>query len=271
MSEAHDGAANAVSEDTSAADQVADDTQAQGDEQFGDDAAAAEGEGQGEQPKPRRSPQERIDELTRLRRDAEREAEYWKAKALQPSEAQPAREAQHQPQEASDEPDPADYDHGENDLRYVRDLARWEARQEFKAMAEQERRQQRASSVRQNFETRKAELYPEGEPQGLQRFLSLPTLPEAVVEIVGESEIGPKIADHLGANPAELRRLEGMSPIQQARELTRLEARLSAPPKPTPKTATDAPEPPPQARGTGGRFKVAPDTDDFAAFEKNYG
>lgn len=268
MSEAHDGAANAVSEDTSAADQVADDTQAQGDEPTGDDAAAAEGEGQGEQPKPRRSPQERIDELTRLRRDAEREAEYWKAKALQDTrEAQPAREAQQQPQEAS-RPEREDYD---NDFDYIEALTDYKAEQAAQRLAQAQREQARAQSARQNFETRKAELFPEGEPEGLQRFLRLPTLPEAVVEIVAESDIGPKIADFLGANPAEFRRLEGMSPIQQARELTRLEARLSAPPKPTPKTATDAPEPIPQARGTGGRFKVAPDTDDFAAFDKTYG
>jgi hypothetical protein len=63
---------------------------------------------------------------------------------------------------------------------------------------------------------------------------------------------------------------ERAQPDLQARELTLLETRLTPAAKPTPKTATDAPEPPPQARGAGGQFKVAADTDDFAAFEKQY-
>lgn len=268
MSEANEGAAEAVAQDTTAADQVAEDTQAQGDEPIGDDAPATETETPEQARK--RTARERVEQAVARQREAERDAEYWKAKALQSPGAQPAHEAQqHQPQ-GDDEPDPADYEHGENDLRYVRDTARWEARQEFRVQAENERLQQQARTARQNFETRKAALFPQGDPEGLQSFLRLPTLPSAVIEIVAESDIGPKIADHLGANPAEMRRLEGLNPIQQARELTRLEHRLSEPARPTPKTATDAPEPPPQARGTGGRFTVAPDTDDFAAFDKNY-
>jgi hypothetical protein len=56
------------------------------------------------------------------------------------------------------------------------------------------------------------------------------------------------------------------------RELTLLEARLTPATgsKVPPKTATDAPEPPPTARGSNGQFKVAGDTGDFAAFEKQY-
>lgn len=270
MSEAHDGAAPAASEDTSAAPQVAEEQAlAQGDEQLGDDTPAPEAETPEQARK--RGARERVEQAVARQREAEREAEFWKSKALQATPQQPAQEAQQYLPQGDDEPNPADYEHGENDLRYVRDTARWEARQEFRVQAEQERQIQRAQAARQTFETRKAALFPQGEPEGLQNFLRIPTLPTAVIEIVGESDIGPKIADHLGANPAELRRLEGMSPIQQARELTRLEHRLSEPAKPIPKTATDAPEPPPQARGAAGRFQVAPDTDDFAAFEKNYG
>lgn len=267
MSEANEGAAPAVTEDTSAADQVAEQTQAQGDEQLGDDAAAATDEGQA-QPKPKKSAQERINELTAARREAERDRDFYREQALRNQPQQPAHEAQqHQPQEAS-RPAREDY---EDDFDYIEALTDWKAEQAATRLAQQAREQDKARAARQTFETRKAALFPQGEPEGLQNFLRLPTLPAAVVEIVGESDIGPKIADHLGANPAELRRLEGLNPIQQARELTRLEMRLSEPARPTPKTATDAPEPPPQARGTGGRFTVAPDTDDFAAFEKNFG
>lgn len=276
MSEANNGAPEGVTEtlhDANIDDAQNETSAADAQAETGDDAAAATDEnGQATPPKPKKTVQERIDELTAARREAERDRDFYREQALRAGNGkQPAEEAQqHQPQ-GGGEPDPGDYDHGENDLRYVRDLARWEARQEFMAMAEEQREQERARNARQTFETRRAALFPNGDPEGLQRFREIPSLPSAVVEIVAESDIGPKIADHLGANPAELQRLKGMTPIQQARELTRLELRLSEPAKPTPKTATDAPEPPPQARGTGGRYKVAPDTDDFAAFEKNYG
>lgn len=268
MSEAPDGAAPAASEDTSAADQVTDTTQVQGDEPSGDDAAAAtDDEGQADQPKPKKSPQERINEVTAQKHEALREAEYWKAKALQAPQPQPAPEAQQQPQ-GDGRPARDDY---EDDFEYIEALTDWKAEQAAERLAQRNRQQDQARTARENFHTRKTQLFPGGEPDGLKSFLALKELPVAVIEIVGESEIGPKIADHLGANPAELRRLEGLSPIQQARELTRLEHRLSEPAKPTPKTATDAPEPPPQARGAGGRFTVAADTDDFAAFEKQFG
>lgn len=267
MSEAHDGAAPAVSEDTTAADQVAEETLAQGDEQSGDDAAAAtDDQGQAEQPKPKKTAQERINELTAARREAERDRDFYREQALRVQ--QPAQAAQQEQPQGDGRPDRADYD---DDFQYIEDLTDWKAEQAAQRLAQQSAHRDRVSSVRNNFETRSKALFPAGEPAGLEAFRRIEQLPVAVLEIVGESDIGPKIAEHLGANPAELSRLERLSPIQQARELTRLETRLEGPPKPTPKTATDAPEPIPQARGSGGRFSVAPDTDDFAAFEKQYG
>jgi hypothetical protein len=266
MSETHDGAATAATEDT-LHDANLDDAQnetsaAEHLAEPGDDAAA-------ETPapaKPRQTAQERINELTAARREAERDRDFYREQALRNGNGQqPAQEAQQpQPQEAS-RPHRDDYS---DDFEYIEALTDWKAEQAAERLTAHARQQDQARTTRQTFETRKAALFPQGEPEGLQQFLRIPQLPVAVIEIVGESDIGPKIADHLGANPAELRRLEGMSPIQQARELTRLEHRLTPPARATPKTVTDAPEPPPQARGAGGRFGVAPDTTDFAAFEK---
>lgn len=269
MSEANEGAAEAVTEDAAATTEATEDqTQAQGDEQSGDDAAAATDD---PAPKPKKSAQERINELTAARREAERDRDFYREQALRAQQTQqPAREAQHeQPQEA-ERPDRADF---ADDFEYIEALTDWKAEKAAERLAAQSRQQEQARNARSTFETRAKTLFPEGEPAGLEAFRRIPELPVAVLEIVGDSDVGPKIAEHLGDNPAELRRLEGLSPIQQARELTRLENRLIAPtpaPKPPAKTATDAPEAPPQARGTGGRFTVAPDTDDFAAFEKQY-
>lgn len=264
MSEAHDGAPEGVSEDTTVADQVAEDTS--GELEAGDDAPAATDEGQAPAPKPKQSVQERINELTAARREAERDRDFYREQALRQQQAQPAQEAQDVPQ-ADSRPDPNDY---ATDADFIEALTDWKAEQAAERLFQRQSQQAQVRAKVANFETRTKELFPNGEPVGLSTFKSLPQLPVAVMEIVGESDIGPKIAEHLGANPAELRRLEGLSPIQQARELTRLETRLSTPSKPLPKTATDAPEPLPQARGAGGQFKVSPDTDDFAAFDKAY-
>lgn len=238
----------------------------------GDEAAADADEGQAETPKPRKTAQERFDELTRARREAEREAEYWRAKALQGPQAQPAQEAPQQPQ-GDGRPDPNDYEHGVNDLGYIEDLTDWKAEIAARRVADQARNDERLRVARENYDTRSRALYPEGKPSGLLAFERIEVLPETVLEIVGQSEVGPKIAAHLGDNPAELARLSRLNVVQQGIELGRLEARLVTPPAkatPPPKTVTDAPEPAPQARGAGGQFKVAPDTNDFAAFEKQY-
>lgn len=266
MSEANDAASQGASEDTTATDLVAETTSAEQVEP-GDDAAAAAAEGEA-QAKPKKSAQERINELTAARREAERDRDFYREQALRnQAPAQPAEQAQQQPQ---GDPRPAREDY-EDDFDYIEALTDWKAEQAAERLSARTRQQEQASSARTNFETRAKTLFPDGEPAGLEKFKRLPQLPVAVIEIVGDSDIGPKIAEHLGDNPAELARLERLTPIQQARELTRLEQRLTPPAKPTPKTATDAPEPPPQARGAGGKFTVSPDTDDFAAFEKNYG
>lgn len=274
MTDEIQGAAEAVADDTSAAlDTSAEDqTLAQGDEHSGDDAAAAQDEGQ-DQPRPKKSAQDRIDEVTRARREAERQAEqarrdaeYWREQAMRQN---PAPQTQAQAQES--EPDPANYEHGELDARFIRDHAVFHARQAFREeMAQQSRRTQTQSAL-QTFEQRVTEQFPDGEPAGLKSLRQMPQLSEAVQEVLMASEIGPKLADHLGSNPRELQRISALPPIQQARELTKLEMKLATPPAPTPKTATDAPAPTPQVRGSGGRFTVAPDTSDFAAFEKQYG
>lgn len=258
-----EGAPEGVTEDTAAASIEAEaDT-----ETSGDNAPAAAVEGEAEPAKPKKSAQDRIDELTRARREAERDRDFYKEQALRQAPA--ARE----PQAAapvSDEPDPADYEFGENDLGYVRAIARYEARQEFEQHTKAQLARSTVETKLGSFQSRSEAAFPDGEPEGLKAFRTLPEVPQAIADVILESDIGPKLAEHLGDNPREFRRISGLSPALQARELTLLETRLSAPPKPTPKTATDAPEPPPQARGTGGRFTVAADTDDFAAFEKQH-
>lgn len=234
----------------------------------GVDAAAEPTEAEGEKPKAKRSAQERIDEMAAQKHDALREAEFWKAKALQVQPAQPAQEAQ-TTQQGDGRPNRADYD---DDFAYIEDLTDWKAWNAANHIVQQQTHTQQIRSVVETYQTRAKTLFPEGKPDGLVAFERIDVVPDSVNEIVGTSEIGPKIAAHLGDNPAELDRIRGLSPFHQVRELTLLEARLTpaSGSKVPPKTATDAPEPPPTARGSNGQFKVAGDTPNFAEFEKQY-
>ena len=267
MSDETQGAPEGVTE--TAADQVADQTDAQVQEgEAGDDAAAEAGEGEA-QAKPKKTAQERIDELTRARREAEREAEHWRTLAMQTRQP----EARPEPPKGDTEPDPSQYEYGESDLRYVKDLARYEARQEFRRQAEEEAAARQAREIEQGFAQRqeaaaaKYEDYHRVVIDGANRgtWACTPVMADAIKT----SEAGPDVAYHLAKNPTEARRIAALSPIAQVRELTRLEVKLTAAPQP--RTATSAPEPAPQARGAGGKFTVSPDTSDFAAFDKQYG
>jgi hypothetical protein len=80
-----------------------------------------------------------------------------------------------------------------------------------------------------------------------------PKLPitDVMAQSIQASDIGPEVAYHLGANPKEAERISRLSPILQAKEIGKLEAKLASDP-PVKKTS-NAPTPisPITARSTG--------------------
>jgi hypothetical protein len=277
MSETHDGAAPAVTEDTAAVLTDATETEAPAtaeDGDLGDDAAAETDAGdEGEQPKRKQTVQERINEKTRLQREAERERDYWREQAMRTQQPQPRQEPKAAAEDA--EPDPNDYEHGELDARFIREHATYHAKKAFReeqARTEAERTRSQQLSAFETAADAEAQKHPDfydvvGRDFGRTAAVCTPVMSDAIVA----SPDGPTLAYHLAKNPAEARRIAALTPLAQAVELGRLSAKLASPPAPTAKTATDAPAPTPQVRGQGGRFTVAPDTDDFAAFEKQFG
>lgn len=277
MSENHEGAPEGVTQDTTAAEQVADQTLAQGDEQFGDDAPA-ETEGQAPAPKPKKSVQERIDELTAARREAERDRDFYREQALRQTDA-PTNAPRSQAEYVDEDPAPSpdEFEYGENDARFIRAHATWEARREVSRQFEERAARQAEEAERQRFNERAmsyADATPDffdvvGQDFGRAAAVMTPVMQQAA----RTAEEAPAVAYHLAKHPAEARRIAALNPFAQAVEIGKLAARFGAQPasRPTPQHATNAPEPPPQVRGPGGRFKPSPDTDDFAAFEKTYG
>jgi hypothetical protein len=162
--------------------------------------------------------QPRIDELTRARREAEREALYWK---------QVAQGAQSPAQAAPKRPAPEDFsDYGQ----YVEALTDWKANEAVAKRLEQD-------ATRKVVETR-AQTFAERQTQART---AMPDYDEVVGgsdtpianhvgEVIMESDLGPQLAYHFAKNPDVLLRLNGMNPTAAAREIGRLEATLSAKP-----------------------------------------
>lgn len=81
-----------------------------------------------------------------------------------------------------------------------------------------------------------------------------------------EADNGEEIAYFLGKNPKEAARIVALNPIAQAREIGKLEAKLSAEP-PKPKTPSKAPAPISPVGGKSGASNDVPsDSDDMATW-----
>jgi len=80
-----------------------------------------------------------------------------------------------------------------------------------------------------------------------------PKLPitDAMAQTIQASEVGPDMAYYLGSNPKEADRISRLSPLQQAKELGKIEAKLSD--NPPVKKTSNAPAPiaPITARSSG--------------------
>lgn len=241
-------------------------------EQVDGEQAQVEGAEEGEEteeqaaPKPKKSAQERINEVTAARREAERQAEFWRNEAMRQREQPQARTAPVQPRDVAPHPD--DFHHGDADPLYLVALAKYEAKTEIRQEYEARDQQTRLTGQLSTFEQRVAEQFPDGEPEGIAALKSLPRLRSEITDVIFNSDKGPLLADHLGDNPSALRRLEGLPAHMVGFELARIEAALSAPVAPLINRVTKAPDPAPKPRGNGGQFAVSPETNDFAAFER---
>lgn len=84
-----------------------------------------------------------------------------------------------------------------------------------------------------------------------------PAISAYMMEVIKESDIGPEVAYYLGKNVAESHRIFALSPLQQAKELGRIEASLSSGNTPPARRTSSAPDPiKPVAGNRGTTLKV---------------
>lgn len=191
----------------------------------GEDASPAEAdEGEAEEAKPKGGFQRRISELTYRVRDTERDRDHWRDLAIQLQRSpQPQSQQYAEPEGEFDEGHPPQVDTNAVILT---------VRQQLEA-------EQRLSS----FEAKVRESYPDGEPEGISALRNAPGqyATPAIFDLVTGSDIAPKVADYLGINQTELRRLASLPPHRQGFEFARLEDRIRSERSPVTRAPPPAP------------------------------
>lgn len=187
-------------------------TPAEGAEKAPGKSDAAEKPDKSKSEEPRRSrAQERIDQLTRAKHDAERRAD-----AL-------AKEVERLRKPLTLKPDATEDERAAHSNRVaVRDEMREQAEANAHAAAEQ------AHATRKQIFEAKVSAVSERAPDALAKFYQAPCT-QVMADFLAESDKAGELAIHLGNNPHEALRIAEMPAARQAIELARLEGRLSAP------------------------------------------
>lgn len=225
-----------------------------------------------EQPKPKRdSIQARIDKSVAAQRQAERERDELRAR-LDSLERQPRRDEPRQPAAPQAPkyytgPPPSEDEIGSKFKDYpefIRETARWQVAEERAADAMQAR--QRATYERHEATATKfAERIQKAEQTDPEFWSKISpdianltpssalgpgerrTVYHAIADLIFDSEYSTELMAHLSANRTDFQRLSTLPPHHLAREMGRLEARISGPPAahsgPAAKPVSQAPPP----------------------------
>lgn len=211
----------------------------------------------------------RIDELTGNWRETQRDRDFWKNRALelegkgkQNNGAQANGSGEERSGEGNDDVDDedvktlADFKYDEKAYgKYIRDLARAESKREADAVRNEikgERTEAEKVAALTEFQD-KAVTWAKGQnlenPEVMFKSPAEggPAISGEMAEAIQTSEHGPALLNYLARNVAESKRIYKLPPLQQARELGRLEAKFAA--APAQSTASGAPPPPPQVKG----------------------
>ena len=190
-------------------------------------------------------PKERIDEVTKARREAERDRDYWKQLAQQqrvaPEPVEPGKTL-------------ADFDYDEGKFtEYLSAKAKAEAVAESKQEVDQEKgaRLQADFLGRENDFASKVDDY--------HTTITSPTLQfsPAMAAATLHADKGPELRYYLGKNPEVSAKLANMAPIDMAIELGRIESTKLG--KEKPPSVTKAPKPVPKIAGADSKPTVSID------------
>lgn len=180
----------------------------------------------------------RIDELTRYRREAERERDYWRSLAEKARETPKVEPEVEKPKSLED----FGYDEAKFNAHTLSLVEKRSVEAAKRAIAEERAREAEEASFSDFLDRANdfAKTVPDYyEVTGNE---DLPfTRGSALLQTMVDAELGPQIAYHLAKNPRLAHDIARLPPLQQAREIGRIEAKLSE--KPTVPKVSEAPPP----------------------------
>jgi hypothetical protein len=232
-------------------------------------------------PKKKSGTQRRIEKLVKQRAEVERERDMLREQLLKNQNAKP--EGQQPDAKAADpsqKPNSNNYDSYDD---YVEALTEWKADQKLKAKDEEVKKETLQNQVKERVKTHndRVDAYRKDhadfdkhltsffEEQGTGFAIS-----GALQELITESDNGPALLHELVKSPEEFVRLNSLSAMSAAREIGRLESKLSSAPEKTEntktKTITKAPPParPLNASSANGKKSIYDDDVPFAEYER---
>lgn len=198
--------------------------------------------------------QKRIDELTREKYELKRQLE-----AIQQQNRKPP------PENVEPGKSLADFDYDEDKYAEYRDqLAEQRIRQQYAEAAKQQAqiRTEAAFNHRLDEFTKSVD----DAEQVINRVRSDHYFPinDYMANTIRESEMGPQVLYHLGKHPEVAENLYNMPPLQMAREIGRIESKLSE----VKKSVSKTPPPPPKISATKDTVNKTPDQMSMSEFEE---
>lgn len=190
--------------------------------------------------------QKRINKMTKKLRTAQDEANYWREQATKKQQPVEQKTTTEKPKQES----------FNTDSEYLEALADWkldQRQQKQSADAERENQQKTLNEKRQKFSKSAKEAAKKY--NDFNDVVSNPdiAISETMEQVILESEVGPDVLYHLGQNLDIALEIAQMPPHMAAREIGKIEARLSIPAQ---KKTTNAPPP---MKPLGGKSSSKPD------------
>jgi hypothetical protein len=187
---------------------------------------------------------QRIDELTREKYEARREAEELRKKLAELEAAKAAPAPEKKPAAASTEPTLEQFDFDVQAFTAARDKwVRQNAEREIEAKRKTESEQAERKRIADDFQKRVAK-FEETNPGAWAEAVKAPIqYTPAMLEVIATSDKGPDLGVYLAQHLDEADRISKLSPVAAAAALGRIEASLSAPRQPE-KQPSRAPAPP---------------------------
>jgi hypothetical protein len=183
--------------------------------------------------------QKRIDELTKFRREAERDRDYWQNIAqtnqVAPESVEPGKSL-------------ADFEYDEGKFT---EYLKTEARQEATSQAQQVTQQEKGASLQADFAGREKDFASNIDDYHLATSNKDLQFSEDMAVATLHAEKGPELRYYLAKNPEVSAKLSRMGQYDMSMELGRIEATKLG--KNKPPSVTTAPKPVPKIAGTDSK------------------